>query len=154
MSKKNVYFLFIIVMAVTVFLVGCTTSSKPKPHVERFEDGRLGVEMIVVRPFDLEDMTFTCSAVFKIEENTATGEYYIKNVSSQFIQRKRVPIEYILFSEYDIRTKEIEPGRCFELEQTFIVSRNGKEIGPLTVAARFSVDPDTGKMLAEDVLPS
>lgn len=150
--KKKAFVMILCVILAAVLLIGFLVWRSSQAKVERLEDGWIGVETTAERTYDLCDMKFTCSAVFQVEQDPETGDYSISDIESQVIQRKRVPTEYILDTECEVETKTIEEGVCYELTQTFQVTKGSYEMPPLTVSVRFFVDPDTGELSAEDVM--
>lgn len=141
----------IIALAIVCIVSVATVAYKlhAPTRIEKLEDGRVGVETTVTSTVDLKTFTFTCSAVFQVEKDAGDGAYYIESVTSEFLERKRVPNEYTFVPQGDIEVICEKEGKSYLVQRTLQVKRSGNPVSVITVGARFTIDNETGLLSAE-----
>lgn len=149
--RKNlriILFATVIIIGVVGVVVIYTTQNRTE--IQRLEDGNLGVETIIEETVDLEKFTFTCSAVFQVKQKE-DGTFFIEKITSEFLERKRVPNVYTFSPKEEIETICENEGRSYLIQQTLHVKKSGTPVKDITVGARFNLDMKTGEMSAEQV---
>lgn len=147
MKKRTWIVILAIACIVSAVVIAYKLQSPTK--IERMEDDRVGVETTIEKTVDLKKFTFSCSAVFQVKQNEDDDTYYIDNVTSEFLERKRVPNEYTFVRKGEIETICEKEGESYIIKRTLPVEKMGRPVMDITAGARFVLDTKTGKMSAE-----
>ena len=109
--------------------------------VEYYDDGRVGVADLVKMEYDQQNLSFLCSAVFTLGQDSAGGQA-VQDVTAQFIQRYKAPNNLTFAPLGEVETVCQEEGKCYLLRQDFQLSRSGIPVEQIQVAAQFSYSPE------------
>lgn len=145
---------FVSVTSIGILLVAALTacaSEQPAASQTPGDDGMVSVQAEVETTLDRNDFAFVCPATFQVEQDPATGEYAIQEIQTKgFITSKGKPI-YVFLPKDDAETTRQEDG-SYLVQQSLQMYKNNEEIAVLSLAAKFTLNVETGE-ITSTVLP-